>query len=132
MGSGAYQVESRTSFEPGNLAFIEAMSELDLLRLSTLMLKNKRQVLSRCEALQALNIDMIVGLDLIVIGGVDKRERKHALLLEVGLVDTSEGAGNDSQSTEETWLECGMFAGGALTVVVIAFKRKQSELRCPI
>jgi hypothetical protein len=46
-------------------------------------------------------------------------EGEHALLLEVGLVDTSERADNDGAATEETGLEGGVLTRRTLTVVLV-------------
>ena len=83
------------------------------------VLHNESKVLARSERLKTVDGNLVAGLDLIVVGGVDKGQRKHALLLQVGLVDTGEGASNDSKTTEETGLESSVFTGGTFTVVVV-------------
>ena len=69
--------------------------------------------------LSAEEVDLVVGLDLVVVLGVGEGEGKHTLLLQVGLVDTSEGAGDDGETTEVTGLESGVLTGRALTVVPV-------------
>jgi hypothetical protein len=69
--------------------------------------------------LGAEKVDLVAGLDLLVILGVGEGQGKHTLLLQVGLVDTSEGAGDDGKTTEVTGLESGVLTGRALTVVPV-------------
>lgn len=83
------------------------------------MLDGESQILPWRKRLQTKNIDLVVGLDLVVIRRIDKRERKHALLLQVCLVDTRKRANNDGQSTKVAWLERRVLTGGTLTIVGI-------------
>lgn len=46
--------------------------------------------LARREAIESEQRDLVVGLNLVVVGGVGERQRQHALLLQVGLVDPGE------------------------------------------
>jgi hypothetical protein len=83
------------------------------------VLDDEGQVLARSEGIQADNVNLVVGLDLVVAGGFNEGESKHTLLLQVGLVDTSEGAGDDSETTKESGLEGGVLTRGTFTVVVV-------------
>jgi hypothetical protein len=67
----------------------------------------------------AEKVDLVVGLDLLVVLGVGEGEGKHTLLLKVGLVDTSERAGDDGETAKVTGLESGVLTGRALTVVPV-------------
>lgn len=49
------------------------------------MLDGEGQVNTGGEGLEALDSDLVGGLDLLVVGGVSKSEGEHALLLQVGL-----------------------------------------------
>lgn len=69
--------------------------------------------------LSAQEVDLVLGVDLVVVGRIGEGQRKHTLLLQVGLVDTSEGAGDDGETTEVTGLESGVLTGRALTVVPV-------------
>jgi hypothetical protein len=69
--------------------------------------------------LSAEKVDLVARLDLLVVFGVGEGQGKHTLLLQVGLVDTSEGAGDDGKTTKVTGLESGVLAGRALTVVPV-------------
>lgn len=69
--------------------------------------------------LSAEEVDLVLGSDLLVVGGVNEGERKHTLLLQVGLVDTSEGTADDGETTEVAGLESGMLTGRSLTVVPV-------------
>jgi len=69
--------------------------------------------------LSAEDVDLVIRLDAVIVGGVDESERKHTLLLQVGLVDTSEGAGNDGETAQVAGLQSGVLTGRALTVVPV-------------
>ena len=56
----------------------------------------------------------------VVGGGVGERERQHALLLEVRLVDAGEAAGEDHLAAAEPGLHGGVLARAALAVVLVA------------
>lgn len=114
-----HEVERRARLEPLNLALVERVRERDLLLGPVRVLEHERQVLAGRERLEAEDVDLVVRARLVVVRGVDEREREHALLLEVRLVDTRERAGDDREAAEESRLERGVLAGGALTVVVV-------------
>jgi hypothetical protein len=59
---------------------------------------------------------LVIGLNLVVVGGVGEGQGQHALLLEVGLVDTSERTGDDGETTEVAGLESSVLTGRTLTV----------------
>ena len=42
------------------------------------------------EVLETHDVNFIVGVDFIVVGGVGKRQGKHSLFFEIGFVDTGE------------------------------------------
>lgn len=44
--------------------------------------------------------DLVVGSDLVVVSGVSEGKWEHTLLLEVGLVDSSEGLDDDGSSSK--------------------------------
>ena len=83
------------------------------------MLRHQRQVLPRREAVQAQNVNAIARLNLVVIRRVSERQRQHALLLQIRLVDPGERADDDGQTAEVPWLERSVFTRGALSVVVV-------------
>jgi hypothetical protein len=60
------------------------------------------------------------GRDLVVVGGVGKGERQHALLLQVGLMDARKGLDNDGHTAQVARLKRGVLAAGALAVVLVA------------
>lgn len=114
-----YQVKSAASLEPLDLALVEGVSERDLVNGAVGVLGDQSQVLARGEGLETLDANLVLGGDLVVVGGVGEGQSEHALLLQVGLVDTSEGAGDDGETAEETGLKSSMFTGRALAVVVV-------------
>ena len=116
---GSHQVQRRSSLEPLNLALIEAVCQLNLLGRAILMLQPQGEVLARCKGLQPDNVHLVVGLHPVIVRGVRERQSKHTLLLEVRLVDTSERAGDDGETTEEAGLEGSVLTGRALSVVVV-------------
>ena len=80
-----------------------------------------------------LNLDVLTGLkvleikdgnlvgtgNLVIVGRVLEPQRKHTLLLQVGLVNTRKGSADDSSSTKESGLKSGMFSGRAFTIVLV-------------
>lgn len=80
-----------------------------------------------------LNLDVLTGLkvlevkdgnlvgtgNLVIVGRVLEPQRKHTLLLQVGLVNTRKGSADDSSSTKESGLKSGMFSGRTFTIVLV-------------
>jgi hypothetical protein len=85
--------------------------------LSVLVSGNQCQVFAFSEFLETLNVDVIVTLELVIVGGINESEGEHALLLQVGLVDTGKAADDDGQTTEVSGLKSSMFTAGTLTIV---------------
>ena len=77
-------------------------------------------LLSGCKVGHVVEGHGIVWPHLVVIGLVGERQWEHSLLLEVGLVNASEGLGDDSVAAEEAGLERGVLARAALAVVLVA------------
>lgn len=95
------------------------MGERDLLLAAIRVLERKRQILARSEALEADDINLVIRADLVVVSRVHERQREHALLLQVGLVNTCEGASDDGKTAKEAGLKRSVLAGGTFTVVVV-------------
>ena len=106
--SRTHQVKGRASLESLDLTLVEGVGELNLVLGTVLVLDGERQVLARRKGLETKDVDLVRRLDLLVVIGVDEREREHALLLQVRLVDTSERASDDGKTAEETGLESGV------------------------
>jgi hypothetical protein len=105
--------------EPLDLAGVEGMGEGDIEGgVAVGGVNAEGHGLTNLE-LCAEKVDLVVGLDLLVVLGVGEGEGKHTLLLQVGLVDTSEGAGDDGETAKVTGLESGVLTGRALTVVPV-------------
>lgn len=115
-----YEVKSRASLEPLNLALVEGVRELDLLLRTITVLNTKRQVLAGRKRLQTKDVHTVVRADLLIVLRVRERQREHALLLQVRLVDTREGPDDDREAAEEARLECSVLTRGALAVVRVA------------
>lgn len=96
------------------------MRELDLLLRTVAVLHTQRQVLAGRKRLQTKDVHTVVRADLLVVLRVRKRQREHALLLQVRLVDTREGPDDDREAAEEARLERSVLARGALAVVRVA------------
>ena len=48
---------------------------------------------------------LVIWSDLVVVCWVGEGKRKHALLLQVCLVDTSEGTSDDGNTSQVSWLK---------------------------
>ena len=112
-------VEGRAVVEPLDLTGVEGVGEGNVVGGGAVGgVDTKSHGFTNGE-LSAEKVDLVAGLDLLVVVGVGEGQGKHTLLLEVGLVDTSEGAGDDGKTTEVTGLESGVLTGRALTVVPV-------------
>ena len=118
LGVLGHGVEGRAVLEPLNLGLVEGVRELDLEVLAVLGVDLHGDGLANGE-LSAEDVDLVLGAELVVVGGVREGEGKHTLLLQVGLVDTSEGAGDDGETAKVTGLESGVLTRRALTVVPV-------------
>lgn len=81
----------------------------------------------RSEGLDTNEVDLVSGLDAVVVGRVGKCEGKETLLLAVGLVDTSERPGDDGASSEESGLEGGVLARRSFSIVLRERECHQSK-----
>lgn len=105
---------AESSPEPSELSLVEGVRERDVLGRSVLVVETHGDLGLGGKGLNTEKVDLVGGLDLVVIGGVLEVElfevqgsatsrgrevleahRKHALLLQVGLVDTGERTGDD-------------------------------------
>lgn len=118
LGLLGHGVESGTVLEPLNLGLVEGVREGDLESLTVGGLDTESDGLANSK-LSAEDVDLVIGVDPVVVGGVGEGERKHTLLLEVGLMDTSERAGDDGETTKVAGLESGVLTRRTLTVVPI-------------
>lgn len=82
----SHGVEGAAVLEPLNLALVEGVRERDRERLAAIGgVDGKGDGLAGGE-LSRGDADLVVGSDLLVVGGVAEGQRKHTLLLQVGLV----------------------------------------------
>ena len=115
----SHGVEGRAVLEPLDLALVEGVRELDVEGLVTVGgVNNQGDGLANSE-LGSLDVDLVVGADLLVVGGLREGQGKHTLLLQVGLVDTSEGAGDDGKTAQVPGLKGSVLTGRTLTVVPV-------------
>ena len=119
LGGLGHGVKSRAVLEPLDLSIVEGVGQRDLEGLAAIGgVDNEGKGLARLE-LGAEDIDTVIRSDLVVVGGVSESKREHTLLLQVGLVDTSERAGDDGKTTKVTGLKSGVLSRRALTVVPV-------------
>lgn len=110
---------TRTSLEPTPLTFVDRRSGKELLLGAVLVGKFDLDVLTGLKVLEVKDGNLVGTGNLVIVGRVLEPERKHTLLLQVGLVDTGKGSANDSSSTKESGLKSGMFSGRAFTIVLV-------------
>jgi len=111
-------VESGTVLEPLNLALVEGVRELGFPGNTVLGVDTERHGLAYGE-LGAHEVDLVVEIDLVVVLRSGESEGKETLLLQVGLVDTSERADDDSDGTKVAGLESSVLTGRPLSVVPV-------------
>ena len=88
-------VERRAGFEPLDLLLVERVVEEDSIFRSVGVVDHRRDLSVRGDLGQADQRNPVVDPDLVEVGGIDEPQTQHALLLEVGLGDPGEGAGDD-------------------------------------
>lgn len=118
LGLLGHGIQSRAVTEPLQLRLVEGVGQLDIERLAILGVDSQSHGLANGE-LRQLKINSGIRRNAVVVGGVSEGQRKHALLLQVGLVDSSKAAGDDGQTTQVTGLQSGMLTRAALTVVPV-------------
>lgn len=113
-------VKSRAVLEPLDLTLVESVRELDVEGLVTIGGVNDQGDGLADSELSSLDVDLVVGADLLVIGGLREGQGEHTLLLQVGLVNTGEGASDDGKTAQVPGLKGSVFTGGSLAVVPVA------------
>lgn len=114
----SHGVQGGTVSEPLNLGVVEGVVELDVEGLALLGVDTEGDRLANGE-LGAEQVNLVLRADLVVVGRVGEGQRKHTLLLQVGLVDTGETAGDDSNTAKVTGLQSGVLTRATLTVVPV-------------
>ena len=115
-----HSVQRTSVLEPFDLALVESVVELDVKGLAAVCwMHMHRHWFADCY-LGAHKVDFVIRLDFVVVFGVGKGKRKHALLLEIGFVDTSERPHDNCESTEVAGLKGSVLARGAFAVVPVA------------
>jgi hypothetical protein len=132
----SHGVKRATVLEPLDLALVESVRQLDVEGLAAVgWVDNHGEGLLDSE-LSALEVNLVVGANLVVVGGVREGKRKHTLLLQVGLVlvhvsdflrmlrddtyNSGERSGDDRNTSQMPGLESGVFTGRTLTVVPVS------------
>ena len=117
-GLAGHGVQGRAVTEPLELGLVEGVAQRDVVGLAILGVDTEGHGLANGD-LGGEQVNLVLGLDLVVVGGVGEGQRQHTLLLQVGLVDTSEGAGDDGQTTQVAGLQSGVLTRATLTVVPV-------------
>lgn len=112
-------VESRAILEPVDLEVVEGMVQGEGVGGTVVVSNSAGNLAERSELGDAGEGDLVVGADLVVISGVSEGKWEHTLLLEVGLVDSSEGLDDDGSSSKMSGLKSGVFSGRTFTIVVV-------------
>ena len=94
------------------------MVELDVEGLAILGVDTESHGLADLK-LGAEQVNLVIGLDLVIVGRLSEGQRKHTLLLQVGLVDTGEAASDDSKTTKVSRLQSSVLTRATLTVVPV-------------
>src|ERR1700761_689409 len=64
-------------------------------------------------------VDLVIGVDPVVVFWVGKVQGDHALLLQVGFVNTGEASGDDCNATEVARFESSVLTRRAFSIVHI-------------
>lgn len=114
----SHGVQGRSIPEPLELGLVEGVDKLDVEWLAILRVDTEGNGLADSK-LGTEKINLVLRLDLVVVGGVSEGQRKHTLLLQVGLVDTSKAAGDDGKTTKVSGFQGGVLTRAALTIVPV-------------
>lgn len=115
----SHGVQGRSVTEPLELGLVEGVNQLDVeSRAAILGVDTESDGLADGD-LSAEQVNTVLGVDLLIVGGVSEGQRKHTLLLQVGLVDTGKAASDDSETTQVTRLQSGVLTRTSLTVVPV-------------
>jgi hypothetical protein len=131
LGCLGHGVERAAVLEPLNLTLVEGVCELDVESLATVGgVDDKSHGLANGE-LGALEVDLVCGADLVVVGGVGEGKRSIPCFFKlvscwdvlaaffaafsqnsgVKTYDTSERSDNDGKTSQVTGLESGVLTG---------------------
>lgn len=117
------QVQRATGQDKASLVLGNRMLGLDLHHLASVLLGNPEGNLALATVLEHLvqtdRSHLIAGVNQVVILLVGERQGHDTLLLEVGLVDSGKGLGDDDAGAQVTGLKGSVLARGALAVVVL-------------
>lgn len=112
-------VESGTILEPVDLEVVEGVVQWEGVGGTVVVSDSAGNLAEGSELGDAGEGDLVVGSDLVVVSGVSEGKWEHTLLLEVGLVDSSEGLDDDGSSSKMSGLKSSVFSGRTFTVVVV-------------
>jgi hypothetical protein len=113
-----HRVQRAPVLEPLDLRLVVGVGQLDVERAPVLGVHPHGDGLADGE-LGAHQVDLVLGLDLVVVFGVDEGQGQHALLLQVGLVDPGEASGDDGKAAEMSGFQSSVLSGAALSVVPV-------------
>ena len=111
-------VQSTAVLEPFNLTGIESMRQFTIPFLSIFGVYFHDQRLADFKARDE-QVDLVVGIDLVVVFWIGKSKRKHALFLQIGFVDTGEASSNYGDTAEVSRFEGSMLARRAFPIIPI-------------
>src|SRR5471030_2401961 len=74
----------------------------------------------QCKTVKPDQVEPVIGQNPVVVVRIDKRQCKHALLLQVRLMNASEAAGNHRRTTQKPRRQRRMLAAAAFSVIRIA------------
>jgi len=112
-------VKSGTILEPVDLEVVEGMVKGEGVGGTVVVSHSAGNLAEGSELGDAGESDLVIGADLVVVSGVSEGKWEHTLLLEVSLVDSSEGLDDDGSSSKMSGLKSGVFSGRTFTIVVV-------------
>ena len=114
------EVEGGALAEPLQLGGAEGVVELESLAAAVAVAHQASHGPARRDLCQPRQADTVVLPDAGVVRGVLEGEGQEVLLLQIGLVDAGEAAGDDRGTAQEAGGERRVLAAAALAVVVVA------------
>jgi len=100
------------------LSLVEGVRKLDFIWLAVLGVNDHGKWLADSE-FGNLEVNLVFWVDLIIVGWVRKGQWKHALLLQVGFVDTGKRADDNGKASQVSWFQSSVFTRRTFTIIPV-------------
>src|SRR6185312_4524252 len=116
----ADHIQRSACLEPAYLLFIIGMVDAQLVLAAILVMQYHGQGFAWGKRCQAIDIDDVILLHLVIVFFIRKGQRQHALFFQIGLMDAGKAADDYRAHAEMTGLHSCMLAAAAFAIILIA------------